>query len=236
LHTSSHRKVGRGCGSRHDRIAGRIELDAVCVVVAAAAQVGGIDQRARGPVELSEKYVVAACVGGLKRALDREVSGRGCAGHVGVALRIHSDREWRITAAAAEICREERLRINHQWLGCVVRADFEAEFATADHVPASDGNSSACGFLVNRRLLLPQRSGLRLNEQVAGGIETQAAGAIDAQPDFAALRAGRDHEIMFQIFTAEIIDQIDARVDVAKANLRVPATSRVQRSGESPSR
>src|SRR5262249_24991971 len=85
-------------------VAGAIHRDAVADVVAAAAQVGGVDQGGARRVQLGHEGVHAAVQGRLEGAGGGgEVGGGGAAGEVGVARPVYRDGVALGAAAAAQV-------------------------------------------------------------------------------------------------------------------------------------
>src|SRR5206468_3869760 len=97
--------------TRYPGVTGRVHGDVETLIFAAAAQVGGVDQRGSRGVELGDEGIsfedrsgVAPAVSPLERSRGcREVGRASVARQVGVAGRVHSDPRARLIAAAAEV-------------------------------------------------------------------------------------------------------------------------------------
>ena len=99
------REVGGTSAARYVGVAGGVHRDAGAIIIARAAEVGGVDQGGARRVQLRHEGVeVSAAVGRLKGAgRGREVGGSSEARHVGVAGSVHGDAPAKVTARAAEV-------------------------------------------------------------------------------------------------------------------------------------
>jgi len=89
------------------------------------------------------------------------------------------------------------------------------------YITARHGNASAVGFLVDDGTLEVEFTVAGLQHQVAGGIDRNLLCSGDLQLNPARICTGRNCEIIFQLLMASVIDQINARVDILVAHLRV---------------
>src|SRR5208337_2585428 len=98
-------EIGRASGARHVGISGGINGDAVAIIPAAAAQVGGVDQGRAGGIQLRhERSVIPhGLVERLKRVRGGEVGRISPTCHVGVAGGIDGDAVAFVITTAAQV-------------------------------------------------------------------------------------------------------------------------------------
>jgi hypothetical protein len=105
-------KVDRPGGTCEISVAARINRDAVADVSIAAAQIGRVDNRRAGSIELGDEDIIEAAVGRLRRVDDVEVGGACLACEIGVAARINGDAESLVVPVPAQVGRIEQVKRN----------------------------------------------------------------------------------------------------------------------------
>ena len=187
-------------------------------VDAGATEVRRVDDDAAG-VDLDDERVGQGAAAPLKRGgRDREVRGRGGAGHVGVADRIDRDAEALVDRGAAEVRGVPQNGVDDEGPRRVPRRDPEAHAPAVEHVAAVDGTPLTVLLLVNRRPAQPHLAGRRRDQEIALLVEPQAVGTVEGQRHHARVRAGSHDEVVLELTLAAIEDEADPGVDVAVAD------------------
>src|SRR5207244_1713726 len=81
----------------------RIHCDTLALVIAVAAQVGGVDQPAAGGIQLGYKSITGPSLNSLDGTYGREVGGAGQPRDVGRAVGINRNASACVAAAAAQV-------------------------------------------------------------------------------------------------------------------------------------
>src|SRR5262249_10170040 len=102
------REVRRAGLAGDVRVVGGVYGGVQAAVGAAAAEVGGVDQRGAARIELRDERVAGPDVARLDGVLNREVRRARLAGDVGVADRVDRDIGPLVLAAAAEVGRVQQ--------------------------------------------------------------------------------------------------------------------------------
>src|SRR5947209_1276854 len=109
-----------------------IDRDAPALVIGTAAEVGGVDQRGAGGVQLRHEGVKAAAGSRLEGTGGRREVGRdGEARHVGIATGIDRDAQALVSATAAEVGGVRECRVDDQRQAPIVSAYLKADLMRA---------------------------------------------------------------------------------------------------------
>ena len=98
------RKIARGLRAGHVGATRGVQRHTESHIVAAAAEIGGVDQRGTRGIELRDKGVDATARQRLERiGGDGKIQGLGPAGHGGIAGSVDGDTRPEVPAGAAEV-------------------------------------------------------------------------------------------------------------------------------------
>src|SRR5205823_4965918 len=75
--------------------------------------------------------------------------------------------------------------------------------------------------LVDARLGFRDATGRGLNHEITAGVQPQAVRALDATYDPLRFTAGLDHEVVLELASCPVIDEVDPRIDIPISHLGV---------------
>ena len=118
--------------------------------------------------------------------------------------------------------------VDNQLAALVIPIDFQPDdVAGQQHVASADFAASTGGVLINHRPLLSHAPGRALHHQIAFAGYLQTAGAAEAHLDRARVGARRQHEVIFQLIVAAVVNHVDAWICLAILHPRIVGHVRV---------
>src|SRR5580692_2064164 len=123
------------------------------------------------------------------------------------------------SATAAEVGRIAQSRIDDQFTAAVIVSNVEADFVVRQLAKTSRDSffgisSVICGGLIDMRRVEVDVSIGGGEDEIAGIACINMGGrAVEAQCNLAAVGAGRDAEIVFQLSFMTVVDEINAGID-----------------------
>ena len=230
--------------TRHVSVAGGVHGDAVALVKAVAAEIGGVDEGGACRVELRHEGVgLAAAEGRLEGPRRRwEVAGTSETRHVGVPHGVDGDAEALVTATALEVGGVGEHRVDDERPAPVVRRDLNCNVRREGH-PLLRGMQRVPGarriggqedivsshelftpflvLLVHERFFEIQVSAGDGESHVAIIGKPRIFGALEGELDLIRIRAGGHDEVVFQLALVPVVDQVNAGVNVLVLDLPV---------------
>ena len=172
----------------------------------------------------------------LDGALNREIRGTGESRYIKVPRLIRgyalgwADRELEIgrhisnivVAAAAEVSKISQHRVDDQRAGMVVFPQRKLHAVSGQPVAARNRLPFAFDDLIYRGLAEAERRAIHGQRQAAVRGEP-GMGAGEFQRNLPGIGSGRNHEIVFQLPLAAVIDEVDAMVNLLVTHLAVGA-------------
>ena len=215
-------------GARHIGRARGIHGDARASVVAAPAQVGGVDERRARRVDLRHKGVLgAAAIGPIQHragggAAGGEISRGRAARHIGRARGIHRDADALLAAVPAQVGGVDERGVNDEWSALVIGGDLKAHaMRVLEHVAALDLCPDAVNLLVDDWHSLVNGASGRVQHELALSVDLQALRALEAEHDPFRVRPGGNDEVVLQLALIAVVDEIDTGIDRAVVDLGI---------------
>src|SRR5580704_4270399 len=214
-------KVAGVCGTAESDLAGSIyEQASPKFEPRLTADVGGIEKRGTGGIELGNNNVAANVCGiaatvGLKDACGGWVIGvAGHAGDVDISGGIENDvGKNRLVVVGTEGSGEVQNRIDDQRLRLVVGADFEAESVRVQkNIVRRDSGAFAVFFLEGNRRQQEHFVAGATDRQAAGVIQRDYAGPANSYLNRFGIGMRRNNVVKLNPLLISVIGQIDAGI------------------------
>ena len=216
------RKVGGPGAARHIDVAGPIHGDAVAIVDAVAAQIGGVDQCRASGVELCHERIRERIKGRVKGRAGRggtrcrKVSGSGAARHIGVAGCVHGDAGAIVNATAPKVCGIAQGRIDDERPVRIVVPHVKRELISAldQELPFNLGRAPVL-LLVHERLLEPHFADPGLDYRIALAVEIKPIRSGKGQGNGGGVGMRGEHKVVFESASRFMIDEVNAGVEAS---------------------
>ena len=217
--------VGSRCAGDDD-VPARINGNCVAVISRRPTEVGGVKQCMPSRIKFGDKHVGRPGHCGLDSVLEREVQTIGIAGDINVASRVARDGHRRVSAAAGQIGRKNKYRIDDEFQFSVVRPQLKLHRTVMlQHEVGFNDLASSRGLLIRLRLLEEKCVVSEGDHQVTEAIESYCVRTLKCETDFARVSARRDLKIVFHLVVLTMKDQVNSGVDLAIHDLRVVGDS-----------
>src|ERR1039458_1698477 len=113
-------------------------------------------------------------------------------------------------SASTEAGGKDQFRVDDEGQALVIRADFEAYFATGEQEAAVDLADSAGVVLIDIRLPMAHFAGRCVEDQVARPVDANARGAGKGKANGCRIRPWRDYPIILNLLRFPIDHKIHA--------------------------